>query len=67
MHGKRVHSGLQAYPSLRYISYSSLTGKPDRNAIGAYGGPYSIYRSLAVAMGDLPADVSHLLLQVVTP
>ncbi|KAG0000824.1 Uracil-regulated protein 1 [Entomortierella chlamydospora] len=27
-----------------------------RNAVGAYGGPYSIYRSLAVAMGDLPAD-----------
>ncbi|KAF9908071.1 Uracil-regulated protein 1 [Lobosporangium transversale] len=27
-----------------------------RNAIGAYGGPYSVYRSLAVAMGDLPAD-----------
>ncbi|KAF9586566.1 Uracil-regulated protein 1 [Lunasporangiospora selenospora] len=27
-----------------------------RNAIGAYGGSYSIYRSLAVAMGDLPAD-----------
>ncbi|KAG0245824.1 Uracil-regulated protein 1 [Mortierella sp. GBA43] len=27
-----------------------------RNALGAYGGPYSIYRSLAVAMGDLPAD-----------
>ncbi|KAF9146820.1 Uracil-regulated protein 1 [Mortierella sp. GBA39] len=27
-----------------------------RNAIGAYGGPYSIYRSLAVAMGDLPAN-----------
>ncbi|KAG0228873.1 GTP cyclohydrolase N terminal-domain-containing protein [Mortierella sp. GBAus27b] len=25
-----------------------------RNAIGAYGGPYSIYRGLAVAMGDLP-------------
>lgn len=29
-----------------------------RNAIGAYGGPYSIYRALAVAMGDLPADVN---------
>ncbi|KAF9028208.1 Uracil-regulated protein 1 [Haplosporangium bisporale] len=28
----------------------------NRNAIGAYGGPYSIYRALAVAMGDLPAD-----------
>lgn len=28
------------------------------NAIGAYGGSYSVYRSLAVAMGDLPADVS---------
>ncbi|KAF9570737.1 Uracil-regulated protein 1 [Mortierella alpina] len=27
-----------------------------RNAIGAYGGPYSIYRALAIAMGDLPAD-----------
>ncbi|KAG0320762.1 hypothetical protein BG000_003454, partial [Podila horticola] len=27
-----------------------------RNAIGAYGGSYSIYRALAVAMGDLPAD-----------
>ncbi|KAF9425677.1 Uracil-regulated protein 1 [Podila epigama] len=27
-----------------------------RNAIGAYGGSYSIYRSLAIAMGDLPAD-----------
>ncbi|KAF9183711.1 Uracil-regulated protein 1 [Haplosporangium sp. Z 767] len=27
-----------------------------RNAVGAYGGPYSIYRSLAIAMGDLPAD-----------
>ncbi|KAG0323055.1 Uracil-regulated protein 1 [Dissophora globulifera] len=27
-----------------------------RNAVGAYGGSYSIYRSLAVAMGDLPAD-----------
>ncbi|KAF9433684.1 Uracil-regulated protein 1 [Entomortierella beljakovae] len=24
-----------------------------RNALGAYGGPYSIYRGLAVAMGDL--------------
>jgi hypothetical protein len=31
---------------------------PDRNAIGAYGGPYSIYRGLAVAMGDLPYNVS---------
>ncbi|KAI1311875.1 Uracil-regulated protein 1 [Mortierella claussenii] len=27
-----------------------------RNAIGAYGGPYSIYRGLAVAMGDLAHD-----------
>lgn len=28
-----------------------------RNAIGAYSGSYSIYRGLAVAMGDLPYDV----------
>ncbi|KAF9364207.1 Uracil-regulated protein 1 [Mortierella sp. NVP85] len=27
-----------------------------RNAMGAYGGPYSIYRGLAVAMGDLAHD-----------
>ncbi|KAG0085229.1 Uracil-regulated protein 1 [Podila epicladia] len=27
-----------------------------RNAIGAYSGSYSIYRGLAVAMGDLPYD-----------
>ncbi|KAG0023785.1 Uracil-regulated protein 1 [Podila clonocystis] len=27
-----------------------------RNAIGAYSGSYSIYRGLAVAMGDLPFD-----------
>ncbi|KAF8982944.1 hypothetical protein BGZ46_000292 [Entomortierella lignicola] len=27
-----------------------------RNALGAYGGPYSIYRGLAVAMGDLARD-----------
>ncbi|KAG0324098.1 Uracil-regulated protein 1 [Dissophora globulifera] len=26
------------------------------NAMGAYGGPYSIYRGLAVAMGDLAPD-----------
>ncbi|KAG0042553.1 Uracil-regulated protein 1 [Gryganskiella cystojenkinii] len=29
---------------------------PIRNAIGAYGGPYSIYRALAIAMGDLSPD-----------
>lgn len=27
-----------------------------RNAIGAYGGSYCIYRALAVAIGDLPSD-----------
>ncbi|KAF9583155.1 hypothetical protein BGW38_010139 [Lunasporangiospora selenospora] len=27
-----------------------------RNTIGAYGGPYSIFRGLAVAMGDLAQD-----------
>ncbi|CAO3643624.1 unnamed protein product [Cunninghamella blakesleeana] len=27
-----------------------------RNAIGAYGGSYCIYRALAVAIGDLPID-----------
>ncbi|KAI8873034.1 uracil-regulated protein 1 [Ramicandelaber brevisporus] len=27
-----------------------------RNAIGAYSGPYSVYRALAVASGDLPSD-----------
>lgn len=27
-----------------------------RNAIGAYGGSYCVYRALAVAIGDLPGD-----------
>lgn len=27
-----------------------------RNAIGAYGGSYCIYRALAVAIGDLPSN-----------
>jgi GTP cyclohydrolase II len=27
-----------------------------RNAVGAYGGSYSIYRALAVAIGDLPVN-----------
>jgi hypothetical protein len=29
---------------------------PIRNAIGAYGGSYCIYRALAVAIGDLPSN-----------
>ena len=30
---------------------------PASNALGAYGGPYSVYRGLAVAMEELAEDV----------